>query len=1162
MKAGACLSPDELAAFLCAEPEGHAEAGRATVEGGLRARIEAHAVGCEACRVQLAALALLGPESAEESAALERHLLPPEVGGAAGLLHGAALRAGPDSALPAGRSPESALVARPARPPEPGSGEPELGHQPHRSWPRHDAPAGGTPRLSTESAAADARERRVRRQAPTRRSRALRLTTAAGFAAAAAVALVVALRPPPPLEDDLAPLQTDGRPLEGALSMLRPAPYQPRRGAPPESSLDRPLRRLLEAHEQGRPGAARALATFYLVRNGLGDPARAEELLRRGPVEPDGLNDLAVLLYARGDLTGALDACLRALEGEPRHRAARFNRALVLARLGLSGQAAEAFEEIAAEGPGSPWAPESRDRAAKLRRADAEVGKSKSEDPGPERLAALGELFAANTPAAVARARARIARLPSGLASDLSRLGALVATRTPAQLQAHGALFARYRAVKAAVVGGTSSEAELPGLVTASRQDALLEVPSLLLAAYRHQVRFESRAAQALQLEALEICRARGCAVESEAIALDELAEAAWRDGDFAQARKLRDRAEALFASVAADLQLGELQRKRALMLRVQGSLEEAAVAAALALRTLTPGPERTVPEVARAVALNVAGSVALGRGQARAAAALHRAGLWLLREQPASDAAIDLAQELLHDEVALHAPAEALPVLRAELERQAAAGHKGGVLALRVQLAEAAAQAGYPRTALAEAQQGLAAAAATDGRLTSDSHVAALRVTKARALLAEAGATGPADVRARVLAAEARAELLTAVAEVEKAVRTSDYAAALGLVAAGRDAALELAVLGAREGRPAADLLGPLDRLRAAALRVPAVIPAEQPGRWQPQARSWQESLPPGACLLALLPREKVLLRLALTAGAGEARELPVGREALQAQVGAVQAARAQSGSGAPSLHAGAAEEQLAASLFTDLPLACSAATALWLLAEGPLERLDLTALPLRGKRLAEQTAAGVVSSLSRLLAPEPTWPAGAPGSTLLVHGAAATDALLPALPAADRERTALRGALGRGALLELTGPPARPEALLERLEATGLVHLAVHGHAGARDEGGYLQLSGQPSRLSVPEIAAARLPAGARVVLAACGAAGADSGLAWAFARAGAAAVAAAEGEVDDEAAARWAERFYPALARGLSLAEANREALLSAPPNEKRAWFVVLK
>jgi CHAT domain-containing protein len=76
-------------------------------------------------------------------------------------------------------------------------------------------------------------------------------------------------------------------------------------------------------------------------------------------------------------------------------------------------------------------------------------------------------------------------------------------------------------------------------------------------------------------------------------------------------------------------------------------------------------------------------------------------------------------------------------------------------------------------------------------------------------------------------------------------------------------------------------------------------------------------------------------------------------------------------------------------------------------------------------------------------------------------------------------------------------------------------------------------------------------RLSPGTRVVLSAChaGAPG-PRGLAFAFARAGAVAIAAARGEVDDAAAARWSEKFYAALGRGLSFVRANREAQSEAP------------
>ena len=80
--------------------------------------------------------------------------------------------------------------------------------------------------------------------------------------------------------------------------------------------------------------------------------------------------------------------------------------------------------------------------------------------------------------------------------------------------------------------------------------------------------------------------------------------------------------------------------------------------------------------------------------------------------------------------------------------------------------------------------------------------------------------------------------------------------------------------------------------------------------------------------------------------------------------------------------------------------------------------------------------------------------------------------------------------------------------------------------------------------------------------MVLSACHSAPGESGLTIAFARAGALEIAAAEGAIDDEAAARWSEAFYPALARGLSFAEANREALRKEPTQGQRAWFVVSK
>jgi CHAT domain-containing protein len=121
------------------------------------------------------------------------------------------------------------------------------------------------------------------------------------------------------------------------------------------------------------------------------------------------------------------------------------------------------------------------------------------------------------------------------------------------------------------------------------------------------------------------------------------------------------------------------------------------------------------------------------------------------------------------------------------------------------------------------------------------------------------------------------------------------------------------------------------------------------------------------------------------------------------------------------------------------------------------------------------------------------------------------------------------------------------------------------VHGAAGSEEAGGFLLLSGPAPRLTSSEIGKVRLKPGARVVLAACESASPGGRLPWAFVRAGAGAVLAASGEVDDAAAARWTGSFTAALARGASTARANQEALeqeATQPAGSARAWFVLYR
>src|SRR5207244_9081122 len=121
----------------------------------------------------------------------------------------------------------------------------------------------------------------------------------------------------------------------------------------------------------------------------------------------------------------------------------------------------------------------------------------------------------------------------------------------------------------------------------------------------------EGRAAQRYEASITSGCPARGCALENLAIALDELADAAGRDGDFSSAHDLQGRAEAIFTAAGAALQLAELHRKRAGLLLEEKRPDDAARSAALAVSELA-----VQDKSALAAALQQAADVAARRGQ------------------------------------------------------------------------------------------------------------------------------------------------------------------------------------------------------------------------------------------------------------------------------------------------------------------------------------------------------------------------------------------------------------------------------------------------------------------------------------------------------------------------------------------------------------------
>ncbi len=928
----------------------------------------------------------------------------------------------------------------------------------------------------------DARLLRRRLRPPLRRWRVP--AAVSGLSVAAAVALLVS-RPADPAAA-LAPLQRDARALEPAISGLPWAPYQPVRGTREESAFDLPLRKLLEAREKKRPGAERALAMLFLLRGGGGDAGRTDRALAAAGEGADADNDRGVALFARGDHAGALEQFDRALAASSSHRAARFNRALALARLGLRAQAAKAFDALA---DGSPWGREAASDAQRLRT------RSPAPFPPTGRLEALRALFAVSTPAEVVAVQARLAALPQSVVADLAGLARWAAALSPPQLSRHFEQWQAYRSHRENAMAGRLESREAERFAAATEGDHILWAPALQLAAFVRQARGEWRAAGALQARLIDGCRARGCAVENEAIALDELADAAGRDGDFTTAHRLQDSAEAIFAGVDAELQLSELYRKRAALFSEEGRDADAAAAAELALATFEGPSDTSDAAHVQGFAFAVAAQIAVQRGQPHAALELREAALELLRKAGAHGEEAEVTAQLATDAVRLGRVGEARLQLDAEIARLEQLGHANGVAELRATLAELLVREGDPRAAAAQAERGLAA----DADAWSSAR-ARLSLAHARALRALGRET------------EAIGELSSAI---DRAVASTHGKAWPGLAAADQrpDAlATELAAAYQRDGRPAEELALPLDRLRAAAL---GVMPA-QPG--------WSNALAPGTCVLAVAAGEQRTSVALIWRGGGESRALEQGLPELQAH---------------PEL------------LLAGVERRCSTSGELWIFSSAPF---DLAAAPLQGLPLSRWTSLGIASSLTRLLAAEER-----PASVLLVRDAQTEgDAAgaAAALPGSERERASIEQLTSD--VHELSGRAATPEAVLARAAREPLLHFAVHGFDGP--EGGSLLLAGAAGRLGSREISALRLRPGARVVLSACeSAAPGPRGLLFAFARAGATAVVAARDRVDDDAAARWADAFYAALARGRSFAQANHDA---SALDARGARFIVMK
>ncbi|MCP3140256.1 CHAT domain-containing protein [Pyxidicoccus xibeiensis] len=184
------------------------------------------------------------------------------------------------------------------------------------------------------------------------------------LAAGLATLVVVSRTAPAPGAPELWLAHAPTRPLEARVTypvadQHRPHEVMRSGGAKPPPLALREMARLEEA------GDHRGIAMAFLLR---GDLAQASAFLDKLPSSPDVDTDRAVLAMQRQDWEAALALLERVTKEHPRHPQALWNRGLALQALGLSLQAAESFDQVAAlKEPG--WGDEAAQRARQLREA-------------------------------------------------------------------------------------------------------------------------------------------------------------------------------------------------------------------------------------------------------------------------------------------------------------------------------------------------------------------------------------------------------------------------------------------------------------------------------------------------------------------------------------------------------------------------------------------------------------------------------------------------------------------------------------------------------------------------------------------------------------------------------------------------------------------------
>ncbi len=175
--------------------------------------------------------------------------------------------------------------------------------------------------------------------------------------------------------------------------------------------------------------------------------------------------------------------------------------------------------------------------------------------------------------------------------------------------------------------------------------------------------------------------------------------------------------------------------------------------------------------------------------------------------------------------------------------------------------------------------------------------------------------------------------------------------------------------------------------------------------------------------------------------------------------------------------------------------------------------------------------------------------------GPALVVHSPqpVVSDRPLPFLYGAKREAEFVLTKFDR--FTELSAENATPRRVIESARNHGLIHFAVHGEARSGvGAASYLQLGGSAGKLQIADVLGMSLKEARPVlVLSACNTGDATTqgehdgaGFPWAFLHAGARAVVAYQGALQDEVGVKFARAFYDDIAAGAGLSSAFERAV----------------